>query len=368
MGNHLVHSCRSPLARRRHRGRTASLTDRDGAPLPAWPAVECLEPRQLLSNQPVYTYSPATGDVTFNRNGFDSTKDIQALTLYSATGLFQTGAANGYAANQIAGGNGLDLNTKTEEFAVDFGGCNTATLDLGDILPANLTQAMLSSDLSGYYAYQGGPTGPTGDGMSAAITLTTVAPILSGSPVINGDNPNGLFTAAGQAAGVQRSMVEDVVYTFSEAVTIPTAAAAFTVVGAGANPGTAPVSLTATAVAGTGGTQWAVTLTGKAAGVLASIANGEYSITINPAGVSSAADGTTQLAAGRTDQFYRLYGDINGKGVVNALDNLALKKAITIYNPAFDSNGDGAVNALDNLAFKKDLTVAYFGDGFVPTI
>ncbi len=45
-----------------------------------------------------------------------------------------------------------------------------------------------------------------------------------------------------------------------------------------------------------------------------------------------------------------------------------LKKAIGTYNPAFDSNGDGQVTALDNLAFKKDLTVAYFGDGFVPTI
>ncbi len=102
--------------------------------------------------------------------------------------------------------------------------------------------------------------------------------------------------------------------------------------------------------------------------MLGSIANGEYSITINPSGVFAASNGTTQLAAGRTDQFYRLFGDINGAKVVNAADNLQLKKAITTYNPAFDSNADGAVTATDNLAFKKDLTVAYFGDGFVPSI
>ncbi len=187
--------------------------------------------------------------------------------------------------------------------------------------------------------------------------------------MINGDNRNGLFNAAGQpTAGVQRSMVEDVVYTFSEPVTIPDANSAFTVVGAGPHPGSALASLSATAVPGSNSTQWAVTLTGGAAGAFGSIANGEYSVTINPTGVFAARDGVTQLAAGRTDQFYRLFGDINGAEAVNAADNLQLKKALTTYNPAFDSNADGAVNAADNLAFKKDLTVAYFGDGFVPTI
>ncbi len=200
-------------------------------------------------------------------------------------------------------------------------------------------------------------------------TASAPAPTLVGSPVINGDNPNALFNAAGQpSAGVQRSMVEDVVYTFSESVTISNANAAFTVMGAGPNPGTAPTNLTATAVPGSNGTQWEVTLTGAAAGMLGSIANGEYSITINPSAVFAAGDGTTDLAAGRTDRFYRLFGDINGAEAVTAADNLQLKKALTAYNPAFDSNADGAVTAADNLAFKKDLTVAYFGDGFVPTI
>ncbi len=158
------------------------------------------------------------------------------------------------------------------------------------------------------------------------------------------------------------------VYTFSTPVTIPNANAAFTVVGAGPNPGTAPATLTATAVPGSLGKQWAVTLTGGAAGALRSIANGEYRITINPSAVFAAVNGTTPLTAGRTDQFYRLFGDINGAESVTAIDNLQLKKALTTYNPAFDSNADGAVTALDNLAFKKDLIVAYFGDGFVPTI
>jgi len=152
-------------------------------------------------------------------------------------------------------------------------------------------------------------------------------------------------------------------------VNIPSASAAFTVIGSGAHPGTAPTALTAVAVPGSNGTQWAVTFaqpTGT--GTFASIANGEYSITSNPAGVVAASDNTTQLVAGRTDQFYRLFGDIDGNEVVNAADNGQLKRAITTYNSAFDSDGNGAVNALDNGRFKNDIPVTYFNDGFVPTI
>ncbi len=204
------------------------------------------------------------------------------------------------------------------------------------------------------------------------IVDQTTPPALVGNPVINGDNPNGLFTAAGQAtAGRQRSMVEDILYTFNEPVTLTSSA--FTVAGTGPNPGTAPSSLSVHALSGSNGTQWAVVLDAgnvNATTGLGSIANGEYSITINPADVFAAADGVTPMApgTGRTDFFYRLFGNVNGAEAVTALDNLQLKKAITIYNPAFDSNADGAVTASDNLLFKKDLVVAFFGDGFVPTI
>ncbi len=84
------------------------------------------------------------------------------------------------------------------------------------------------------YTYTVGADNAIGEGpLSNAVTATAigVTPTLVGTPVINGDNPNGLFNAAGQPAfGTQRSMVEDVVYTFNSGVTIPNAAAAFTVV------------------------------------------------------------------------------------------------------------------------------------------
>jgi uncharacterized repeat protein (TIGR03803 family) len=195
-------------------------------------------------------------------------------------------------------------------------------------------------------------------------------PLLVGAPVINGDDPNGLFTAPGQPnPGVQRSMVEDIVYTFDEPVTIPDANAAFSVVGTGPHAGNVPATLIATAVPGTNNTQWAVSLTGNADGVLASIANGEYSITINPIAVFAATDGTTAMTSGRTDSFYRLFGDINGDRVVNVSDEFQFSKAMNAYTPIFDVNGDGTTNLADEFQASKSFSSGGFlGDGFVTTI
>jgi hypothetical protein len=212
-----------------------------------------------------------------------------------------------------------------------------------------------------------------GPGQSAPYFQTTLAPppTLVGAPVINGDNPNGLYNAAGQGAtaGVQRSMVEDIVYTFNEPVVINDANAAFTIQVAGST-GTVPSTLFAQAVPGSNGTQWAVSLTGQPVGVLASIANGEYRITLNPAGVIAAADGLTSMApgTGRTDTFYRLFGDVQGTESVNTLDYAGFKQALSTYNSIFDVDGNGSVSTLDYARFKQDLSVSYAGDGFVTSI
>jgi hypothetical protein len=186
------------------------------------------------------------------------------------------------------------------------------------------------------------------------------------SAQINGDNPNELFTAPGQPApGAQRSMVEDIVYTFSAPVTISNANSAFTVAGTGAFAGTAPSTLTAAAVPGSLGTQWAVTLTGRAPGVLASIANGTYRITVNPSFIVAASDGVTPLSAGRTDNFFRLFGDANGDGVVTNGDLNGFRKAFAaaagVYNPIFDINDDQTISNADLNQMRLDFLVNYLG-------
>jgi hypothetical protein len=178
-----------------------------------------------------------------------------------------------------------------------------------------------------------------------------------------------LYNAAGQPTpGVQRSMVDDIVYTFSEAVNIPSASSDPNVFVVQVAPGWTGIvpTLEWAPVAGSGNTQWEVDFGGG------SIANGAYTITVNqPSAIIAMSDAQAlSLAASgigsATQSFYRLFGDINGDEVVNAGDNLQFKTALTTYNAAFDFNLDGVVNAGDNLKFKADLTVNF--SGFTPTI
>jgi Dockerin type I domain len=186
---------------------------------------------------------------------------------------------------------------------------------------------------------------------------------------------SALYNAAGQpSAGVQRSMVDDVVYTFSEPVAITSSSTepnVFTIAYAPGFTGTGLPALNWTAVAGSNNTQWAVTFNGPNTQG-GSILNGEYVITVNdPTAILAVAD-SQQLSlassgiGSATQSFYRLYGDINGDEFVNAADNVKFKQALTTYNAAFDYNSDGFVNASDNVRFKQDLTVNF--TGFTPTI
>jgi Dockerin type I domain len=209
--------------------------------------------------------------------------------------------------------------------------------------------------------------------------LTPTAALLSiTNVVINGDIP-ALYNAAGQPSpGVQRSMVNDIVYTFNDYVTMPSDGSAFTINIASGWSGSLPTSHPATGVPGTQDaspyqnyySSWAISFSGN--GVTGgSIANGCYTISVtNPVAITDPSGYALSLAGSgigsATQSFYRLFGDINGDQLVNAADNLRFKQALTVYNAAFDYNADGSVNAADNLHFKADIPVNFIG--FTPTI
>jgi Bacterial Ig-like domain (group 3)/IPT/TIG domain/Dockerin type I domain len=227
--------------------------------------------------------------------------------------------------------------------------------------------------------YSGGP-GFAGSQGTVTIQVNSSAPPPSVTNVVINQDISALYNAAGQPfAGAQRSMVNDIVYTFSEAVSIlgtGTDPNVFTVAVASGWTGTVP-TLSWTAVVGSGDTQWAVTFSGGSV-TGGSIANGAYTITVTDLGsITAESDGqavtvTPGTAPGTgnpdyaTQQFYRLFGDINGDEFVNAADNVKFKNALTTYNAAFDFSQDGFVNASDNARFKADLTVNF--SGFMPTI
>jgi hypothetical protein len=195
---------------------------------------------------------------------------------------------------------------------------------------------------------------------SQSAPYAQVAEAAVTSVVVNANNP--------ALAGVQRSMVNSIVYTFSQPVTLAATNAFIISVHAG-QIGTAP-TLDWSAInpdAQGGSTQWVVTFSG--AGVVGgSIANGVYDITPDMTKVTVEANASGTVLLRPTDTFYRLFGDVTRDRVVNASDNLQFKAALSTYDAAFDYNGDGVVNALDNFAFKKSIPISFTNPNIVYTI
>jgi hypothetical protein len=168
-------------------------------------------------------------------------------------------------------------------------------------------------------------------------------------------------------------MVDSIAYTFDNAVSL--AANAFsialhanvTVNGVtGQAVGTLP---TLSWSSPDGGLTWVVAFSGNGV-VNNSIADGVYDITLNAAAVTD-AEGQT-LSAGRTDTFFRLYGDTNGDGTVNNTDTFQFKSTFLKnagdagYLAYLDYNGDGTVNNTDAFQLKRRFLITY--GGFFATI
>ena len=202
------------------------------------------------------------------------------------------------------------------------------------------------------------------------FTYVGVAPVTVTSVVINGNNA--------ALAGAQRSMVNSIVYTFSEAVTLA-ATNAFTFGVHSGQTGSTTTTLIWTAInpdSNGASTQWAVTFSGTDVTPGGSIADGVYDITLNTAAVTSEAHPTATTTARATDTFYRLYGDAlgnaaSGQKISNTdynlfLSTFGLKSGATGYLAYFNEDGNTKIDNTDyNIFlsnFGKKLT------GFAATI
>jgi hypothetical protein len=217
----------------------------------------------------------------------------------------------------------------------------------------------------GTYTLSESATGGLTGANSASFVVSWPAISLAQAPQVNG----GLAALA----GAQRSMVDQIVYTFNHAVSLATGAFTIalhqnvTVNGAsGQAVGTLP---TLNYSSPDGGVTWVVSFSG--AGVVNnSIADGVYDLTLNHAAVSDSQG--QALAADRTDTFFRLYGDANGDGTVNNTDTFKVKSSFLKnagdagYLAYLDYNGDGTVNNSDTFQLKKRFLTTY--GGFTPTL
>ena len=184
---------------------------------------------------------------------------------------------------------------------------------------------------------------------SQSSALVQTVQVVTTSVVINGN--------ISSLAGVQRSMVDSIVYTFSEAVNLAATNAFSIALDANYSKGTLP-TLNWTALnpnADGSSTQWVVTFSG--AGVLnGSIGDGVYDITLNGSAVTSDANPTV-AAQGRTDIFHRLFGDAQGTGIVNGADYNAFLSTFNAsstqngYLAYFNEDGNRRIDAGDYNAF-----------------
>ncbi len=162
----------------------------------------------------------------------------------------------------------------------------------------------------------------------------------------------------------QRSQITSLVVTFDFPVVL--APGAFTIANTGLVTAQAPVALAASQILVNGsGTTYTITF-GSGSGVITrhtssglgrgnSLADGNFLLTIDPTKVTSVnggarlsptnnfGDGDNEFGDRAVDNFFRLFGDTDGNGIVNSLDTGAFAKALTTYNAAVDFNGDGVV-------------------------
>jgi hypothetical protein len=211
-------------------------------------------------------------------------------------------------------------------------------------------------------------TGPNGASPTLAadqFTYAAAAPTLA-SVVVNGNNA--------ALAGVQRSMVDSIIYTFNGAVAMAATNAFSIALNSTFTSGTLP-TLTWTAInPNTDGSsaQWAVNFSG--AGVLnGSIADGVYDITINGSAVTSDANPTV-TGTSQTDTFYRLFGDAAGTGSVTGTDYNALlstfnlKSTVAGYLAYFNEDGASKIDAPNYNAFLANFGMRFKNVTILTTI
>ncbi len=199
-------------------------------------------------------------------------------------------------------------------------------------------------------------------GADLTITAATVAPTFSSATVNGADVFNDPR---------QRSMITSLVLNFSSAVnlnvlTTPAAGLittdAFSLINIGLLSAiTNPVAMATSQILVSGnGTNQLTLRWGAGSGVASrlgtgvlgnSLADGNWILNIDPTKVTAVSGGAalssaaTTFGASAADNFFRMYGDGNGDGAVNAADSSLMRTALRSGDAAFDFDGNGSTTA-----------------------
>jgi hypothetical protein len=179
------------------------------------------------------------------------------------------------------------------------------------------------------------------------------------------------FTPADGSA--QRSEIRSLTLKFDQPVTLAAGAVTLAMLntgGSGSNDGSAPTdasSALSTPTTPDGGVTWIFTFARNTQFVdsTGSLVDGIYTLTINQ-GKVIAADGNSISGASIGFTFHRLFGDIDGNGILNSADYFQFKKAFgssagsSLYTSNFDFDANGTINSADYFKFKTN-----FGRKFI---
>jgi uncharacterized repeat protein (TIGR03803 family) len=159
------------------------------------------------------------------------------------------------------------------------------------------------------------------------------------------------FTVNGGAA--QRSMVTQATVVFNQSVNLATGAISIVQRTTGSGTPT-PITFVQSS---TDNTTWNLTFPGYTGG---SLPDGIFDLTVTAADVTSVSTPTLAMTGGnQISTFDRLFGDIDGNGIVNNADYFQFKKAFgqltggPTFNAAFDYDANGVINNADYFQFKK---------------
>ena len=300
------------------------------------------------------------------------TVTVPAAKAKTSTSLVNNGSGTSNASQAlsytatVSGGVPAGETVTLEDAANNNAVVATAGTTSGGVAAFAVPAGTLAAGTHSLFAVYGGD-GNFAPSQSAALVQTVQV-------VVTGVVVNGNLAAL---AGTQRSMVNDIVYSFSEAVNL--GANAFVIAVHGGYPGTLPTLAWAAVNPGPDGsaTQWAVTFTGGSV-VGGSVANGVYDITLNAAAAASDATPAAPAVASQsrgTDTFWRLYGDFAGNGYVSGADYNAflstynLKSTQSGYLAAFDATGTNArISNADYVFFNSDYGTRYKNVTAVSTI
>jgi autotransporter-associated beta strand protein len=282
------------------------------------------------------------GTVDSGASGTPGTLSTGALTLHDANGAgtlhIDIGATSTY--DKIVSTGVIDISGASLVLSVNPAGIN----------PGDRFVFLSGTSITG--AFNGGSSVTVGSetfdivygASSVSLVLATSASLVgtilngAGSGYANGTLVPGYINST--LAQQQHSMVENIVYSFSSAVSL--SASNFSISGL-LNSGTTIVPMLNVST-NAANTVWTVTFAGPGVNTAThSIGDGEYELTLS--GVSGLTNSTYD--------FYRLMGDMNGDGTVNISDFSTMVgtylRATTdlAYLGADDLDGDGTIGVAD---------------------